>query len=157
MKLLTAKIIKILRKKKLKISFAESCSGGLISSTFTSIKGSSKVFTCGLVTYSNNSKINILKVPKKIIKTYGAVSKQCCTSMVTNLYNISKSSICLSTTGIAGPGGGSKKKPVGLVYVGLANKKKVRIVKFNFKNKGRIYIQKATVHKSLKLILNSIK
>jgi len=157
MKLLTTKIIKILKRKKLKISFAESCSGGLISSTFTSVKGSSKVFTCGLVTYSNDSKINVLKVPKKIIKIYGAVSKQCCASMVTNLYNISKSSICLSTTGIAGPAGGTKKKPVGLVYVGLSNKKKVRIIEFKFKNKGRNYIQKTTVNESLKLILNSIK
>ena len=151
------KIIKILKKKKFKIAFAESCTGGLLSSTITSINGSSKVFTMGLVTYSNQSKNIILKVPNKILKKYGAVSEQCCLSMVKNLGKISKSDISLSITGIAGPSGGTKQKPVGLVYVGVKKHNKINVKKYLFKNKGRDYIRKNTVNRSLSLILNLIK
>jgi len=157
MKNLTKKLVKKLIQKKLKISFAESCTGGMLSSTITSINGSSKVFTMGLVTYSNKAKNIVLKVPKKIIKKYGAVSKQCCLSMVKNLSKISKTNIVLSITGIAGPNGGTKQKPVGLIYIGLKKANKIDIHKCLFKNKGRIYIQKATVKKSLNLILRIIK
>ena len=108
MKNLTNKVVQKLIKKKLKISFAESCTGGLLSSSITSISGSSKIFNLGLVTYSNKAKINILKVPKKIIDKYGAVSKECCLSMVKNLSKISKANISVSITGIAGPNGGTK-------------------------------------------------
>ena len=101
------KLGKLLSKKNLKISFAESCTGGLLSSSITSISGSSKVFTLGLVTYSNQSKKLLLKVPKQIIKKHGAVSIQCCFSMVNNLSKITKSNIAVSVTGIAGPTGGS--------------------------------------------------
>ena len=152
-----SKIVKLLDKKNLKISFAESCTGGMLSSAITSVSGSSKVFTMGLVTYSNQAKNSILKVPKQIIKKYGAVSTQCCLSMVSNLSKISKSDICVSITGIAGPGGGSKKKPVGLVYVGIKKSNKVEVKKYLFKNKGRSYIQKATVNKSLVSILSFLK
>ena len=151
------KIIKILKKKKFKIAFAESCTGGLLSSTITSINGSSKVFTMGLVTYSNQSKNIILKVPNKILKKYGAVSEQCCLTMVKNLEKISKSDICLSITGIAGPAGGTQKKPVGLVFIGVKKHNKITVKKYLFKNKGRNYIRKSTVNSSLKLILNFIK
>ena len=99
------KLIYLLRKKKLKLAIAESCTGGMLSSAITSVSGSSKIFTMGLVTYSNDSKISILKVPKKIILKHGAVSIQCCLSMVNNLSKISKSKVCVSVTGIAGPGG----------------------------------------------------
>ena len=143
--------------KKIKISTAESCSGGLLSSAITSISGSSKVFTLGLVIYSNKSKINILKVPKKIIKKYGAVSEQVCLTMVKNVAKLSKSNICVSITGIAGPNGGTKKKPVGLVYVGIKKDNKIIIKKYLFKNKGRSYIQKTAVIKSLGLVLNFLK
>ena len=119
MKKLTQKIIKLLKKKRLKISTAESCTGGMLSSAITSVSGSSKVFTFGLVTYSNQSKNRLLKIPKQIIKKHGAVSIQCCFSMVNNLKKISKSNIAISVTGIAGPGGGTKQKPVGLVYIGI--------------------------------------
>ena len=95
MKKLSQKVVKLLSKKRLKISFAESCTGGLLSSSLTSISGSSKVFTLGLVTYSNKSKINILKVPKKIIMKHGAVSYETCLSMVKNLYKISRTNISL--------------------------------------------------------------
>ena len=151
------KIVNLLKKKKFKISFAESCTGGMLSSAITSISGSSKVLTMGLVTYSNTAKENILKVPKKIIKKHGAVSLQCCLSMVKNLSRISKSNICLSITGIAGPKGGTIKKPVGLVFIGIKKTNNISIKKYFFKNKGRSYIQKAAVNKSLELILKSIK
>ena len=157
MKKISQKIVRLLKKKKIKIAFAESCTGGMLSSTITSIRGSSKVFTMGLVTYSNQSKNSILKVPKQIIKKYGAVSIQCCLSMVNNLSKISKSNIAVSITGIAGPSGGTRQKPVGLVYIGLKKSNKVKVNKYLFKNKGRSYIQKATVKKSLELILSALK
>ena len=150
---LNQKIISLLKRKRLKIAVAESCTGGMLSNTITSVSGSSKVFTLGLVTYSNQAKINILKVPKKIISKYGAVSVQCCLAMVNNLSKISKAKAYISITGVAGPKGGSKQKPVGLVYVGIRVGKKVVINKCNFRNKGRLFIQKQTVKKALNLIL----
>ena len=151
------KLIKFLKKKKLKISFAESCTGGLMSSVITSNDGSSSIFKLALITYSNEAKIKILKVPKLIIKKYGAVSVQCCLSMVNNLSKISKSKVCVSITGIAGPKGGSKQKPVGLVYIGIKVGKKVVINKSNFRNKGRLFIQKQTVKKTINLLIKLIK
>ena len=150
-------LISLLKRKKLKLAVAESCTGGLLSSTLTSVSGSSKIFTLGLVTYSNQSKNHVLKVPKQIIKKHGAVSMQCCLSMINNLSKISKSNIYVSITGIAGPSGGTKKKPVGLIYVGIKKGNKIKIHKCLFKNKGRSYIQKATVRKSLGLILNILE
>ena len=157
MKKISQKIVRLLKKKRLKISFSESCTGGLLSSAITSISGSSKVFTLGLVTYSNQSKNRVLKIPKKIIRKHGTVSMQCCLSMINNLSKISKTNISVSITGIAGPSGGTKKKPVGLVYVGIKKGNKIKIHKCLFKNKGRSYIQKATVRKSLGLILNILE
>ena len=148
------KIVTLLKRKKLKIAIAESCTGGMLSSSFTSISGASKVFLIGLVTYSDQAKMEILKVPKKIIQKHGAVSVQCCLSMVNNLSKISKSKFCISVTGIAGPKGGSKQKPVGLVYIGIKKDKIVKINRYIFKNRGRNFIQKATVNKALKLIHN---
>ena len=153
---LNKKIVSLLKRKKLKLALAESCTGGMLSSKITAVSGSSKVFELGLVTYSNQAKINILKVPKKIIEKHCAVSMQCCLSMVNNLSKISKSKVCVSITGIAGPKGGSKQKPVGLVYIGLKSGKKIIINKSQFKNKGRSSIQKAAVKKSLILILKLI-
>ena len=153
MKNLANKLVKKLIQKKLKISFAESCTGGMLSSTITSISGSSKVFDLGLVTYSNKAKINILKVPKKIINKYGAVSNECCLSMVKNLSKISKANISVSITGVAGPSGGTKLKPVGLVYIGVKKGNKTIVQKSIFKNKNRISIQKATTTKVLKILL----
>ena len=151
------KIIKILIRKKIKISVAESCTGGLLSSAITSVGGSSKVFALGLVTYSNQSKNSVLKVPKKIIRMYGAVSYETCLSMVKKLSKISKTGVSVSITGIAGPKGGSRKKPVGLVYIGIKKGNKTLVKKHLFKNKGRLYIQKAAVNKSLDFILSFIK
>ncbi len=154
---LNQKIISLLKRKKIKIAVAESCTGGMLSSAFTSVSGSSKVFTLGLITYSNTAKTSILKIPKKIINKYGAVSIQCCLSMVKNLSKISKANACISITGIAGPSGGSKQKPVGLVFIGIKVRKKIIIRKCNFKKKGRLFIQKQTVRKALNLLLKLIK
>ena len=154
---LNKNIISLIKRKKMKLAIAESCTGGTLSSAITSVSGSSKVFTMGLVTYSNQAKTNILKVPQKIIKKYGSVSVQCCLAMVNNLSKISKSKVCVSITGIAGPKGGSKQKPVGLVYIGIRVGKKVIVNKCNFKNKGRAYIQRQTVKKSLNLLFRLIK
>ena len=157
MQLLSKKIVKILIKKKLTISLAESCTGGMVSSAITDIGGSSSVFTLGLIVYSNKSKTKLLKIPKNIIKKYGAVSKEICLNMVKNINKISKTNISLSVTGIAGPGGGTKKKPVGLVYVGIKKGNKIKVKKYLFKNKGRAYIRKKIVNTSLKLILRTFK
>ena len=151
------KIIILLKKKKLRISFAESCTGGLLSSTITSVSGSSKVFNLGLVAYSNQSKTKALRIPKNIIKKYGSVSEQVCLAMVKNVSKISKTNMSVSITGIAGPSGGSKRKPVGLVYVGIKKDNRAEVKKYLFKNKGRSYIQKAAVNKSLGLILSFLK
>ena len=156
MKKISQKVVKLLIKKRLKISFAESCTGGLLSSSITSVSGSSKVFTVGLVTYSNQSKIKILKVPKRIIIKHGAVSYETCLSMVKNLNKISKTNISVSITGVAGPKGGTKQKPVGLVFIGIKKGNKTLIKKFLFKSKKRILIQKATVNQALKMILKII-
>ena len=154
---LNQKIVSLLKKKKLKLAVAESCTGGMLSSAITSGSGSSKVFSMGLVTYSNQAKTSILKIPNQIIKKNGAVSVQCCLAMVNNLSKISKSKVCISITGIAGPKGGSKQKPVGLVYIGVKIGKKVLVNKCNFKNNGRTFIQKQTVKKALNLLGNLVR
>ena len=145
-------LVKILTKKKLKIAFAESCTGGMLASEITSVSGTSKVFGIGLVTYSNQAKITVLKVNKSIIQKYGAVSPQCCEAMVKNLSKISKAQINVSITGIAGPNGGTKKKPVGLVYIGVKKNNKIFITKNLFKEKSRKAIQKSTIRRTFKII-----
>ena len=154
---LKKKIVSLLKRKKLKLAIAESCTGGMFSSAITSVSGSSKVFTLGLVVYSNQSKTKVLNVPKNIIRKYGSVSAPVCLAMVKNLSKISKTNISVSITGIAGPNGGTKIKPVGLAYVGIKKGNRVEVKKYLFKNKGRAYIQKAAVNKSLGLILSFLK
>ena len=150
-------LVKILIKKKLKISFAESCTGGLLASSITSVSGASKIFNLGLITYSNQAKIRFLKVNKNIIIKYGAVSHECCFAMVNNLSKISKANINVSITGIAGPNCGTKQKPVGLVYIGIKRGNKTLINKFFFKKKTRSSIQKATVKKAFELVIRITK
>ena len=150
-------LVRLLTKKKLKISFAESCTGGQLASNITSISGASKIFNLGLVTYSNQAKIKFLKVNKNIINRYGAVSYECCYAMVNNLSKISEANINVSITGIAGPKGGTKQKPVGLVYIGVKKGNKTQINRCLFKSKKRSLIQKATVKKALNLILRIAK
>ena len=141
-------LIKLLIRKKIKISVVESCTGGLLASAITSISGASKIFNLGLITYSNQAKIKILRVNKNIIKRFGAVSYECCYAMVNNLSRISKTNINVSINGIAGHRGGTKNKPVGLVFIGLKKGNKIQIIKCLFKSKKRSLIQKATVKKA---------
>ena len=150
------KLHKKLIDKKLTISVAESCTGGLLANNLTKLANSSKYFQMGLITYSNEAKIKILKVNRNIIKKYGSVSKECCEAMVKNLSKISKSKINVSITGIAGPAGGSKLKPVGLVYIGIKMGRHLLILKNKFKSKNRNLIQKLTVKKIINIILNLI-
>ena len=149
-------LVKLLTKKKLSISFAESCTGGMLASEITSVSGASKVFSLGFVTYSNQAKISILKVNKGIIQKYGAVSPQCCQAMVKNLAKISKAQINVSVTGIAGPSGGTKSKPVGLVYIGIKIGNKILIKENTFKFKNRNFIQKLTVKEVRNILLKII-
>ena len=149
-------LVKILTRKKLKIAFAESCTGGMLASELTSISGASKVFGLGIVSYSNQVKINVLKVNRNIIQKYGAVSPQCCEAMVKNLAKISKAQINVSITGIAGPNGGTKTKPIGLVYIGVKKNNKLLITKNIFIQKKRRIIQKASVKKTLEIIKSLI-
>ena len=152
--------IKILHKKliqkKLTISAAESCTGGLLANNLTKLSNASKYFQIGLITYSNSAKIKILKVNKKIINKYGAVSHETCEAMVKNLAKLSKSKINVSITGVAGPNGGTRLKPVGLVYIGVKKSNKMLITKNIFKNKNRVGIQKATVKRSLDIVASII-
>jgi len=157
MQFICKKIIRKLTKKKIKISLAESCTGGMLSSSITSISGSSKVFNLGIIAYSNKSKIEILKVPKKILRKYGSVSEQVCKVMAKNVSKIGNTNMSVSVTGIAGPRGGTEKKPVGLVYVGIKKDSKIIVKKYLFKNKGCSYIQNSTVNKCLKLILRTLE
>ena len=151
------KLIQKLKQKRLKISFAESCTGGLLAQSITSISGASKVFNFSVVTYSNDSKISILNVPRKIIDKFGAVSEECCLIMVKNLAKISKSQINVSITGIAGPKGGSKLKPIGLVFIGINYKGKNIVYKYLFRSKKRRSIQRASVKVVVDMLLNFVK
>jgi nicotinamide-nucleotide amidase len=145
-------IISKLKNKKINLSIAESCTGGMFAQNITSVGGASKIFTFGIVTYSNQSKIKYLKVPSKILKKFGAVSEECCYSMVTNLAKISMAKLNIAITGVAGPDGGTKEKPVGLVYIGLKKNKKIKIKKYLFKSKDRENIRKNSVKMCLDLI-----
>ena len=151
------KLTTLLKKKKIKVSVAESCTGGLISYNLTKMPGASKYFMMGVVSYSNKSKIDLLKVRQKTLTKYGAVSAETCKEMCKNLFKTSKTNIAISVTGIAGPDGGTKKKPIGLVYIGICSKKKLEIIKFSFNKKfSRINIQNQTLIKTIKLIKNHI-
>ena len=150
-------LIRILTKRRLKLSVAESCTGGLLASSIISVSGASKIFNLGLITYSNQAKIKILNINKNIIRKYGAVSHECCYAMVNNLSKISKANINVSITGIAGPKGGTKQKPVGLVYIGVKKGNKVQIKKCLFKSKKRTFIQRTTVKKALDLVFRVVK
>ena len=150
------KLHKRLINKKTTISVAESCTGGLLSTKLTKLSGSSKYFKMGLITYSNNAKINILKVKKNIIDNHGAVSQECCKSMVENLSKLSKSKINISITGVAGPEGGTKYKPVGLVFIGIKKGNKILITKNLFGKKKRSIIQNNTVEKCINSLIKII-
>ena len=143
--LLYKKIITSLIKENITISTAESCTGGLLAYSITKNKNSSKVYQGGYITYSNEQKISDLFVKKITLKNYGAVSRETAKEMVKGLFLRTKTNICISTTGIAGPGGGSIGKPVGLVYIGIRADGKIKVFKKRFKG-SRIEIQKKCVN-----------
>ena len=138
------KIINKLIKKNISIAVAESCTGGKISYLISTVPVVSKIFDVWLVTYSNNSKLKILKVPMSLINKHGAVSEEVSRLMVKNLYSITKSKICISTTGIAGPTGNTKYKPIGLIYIGIKFKNKIKIYKKKLKGNRTIFQKKAS-------------
>ena len=144
------KVILLLKKKSLKLVTLESCTGGLLSSTITSVSGSSKIFDYGLVTYSNSSKINLLNVSPSSLKKYGAVSEKISLEMIDKLSDkIDNNIIYISVTGIAGPEGGSKNKPIGTVFMSIKIRNKVYKYNLQLKNKSRLNIQKEIVNNVL--------
>ena len=132
----------LLKKNKLMLSTAESCTGGLISALITSLPGSSCIYDRGFVTYSNKSKVDLLTVPTFFLEEYSAVSKETAIAMAEGALLMSNSDLAISVTGVAGPDGGSPKKPVGTVFLGYAQKTKKSLYKsFNFSgNRNEIRI-----------------
>ena len=149
------KIISKLIRENISISTAESCTGGLLAFSIAKNKNSSKVYQGGYITYSNYRKNIDLNVKNLTLKKYGAVSKEVAEEMIKGLFFKTKTNICISTTGIAGPGGGSKNKPVGLVYIGIKVNGKIQVLKKNFKG-SRIEIQKKCVNFIFKYLSNLI-
>jgi PncC family amidohydrolase len=141
-----------LRGNKLSIAVAESCTGGLISHRITNIPGSSDYFDRGVIVYSNTSKTQLLGVPKLIIESFGAVSSETAKAMAEGIKNISRSNLGLAVTGIAGPGGVSPSKPVGLVYIGLASSKPTIVKEFKFEG-SRDEIKEQASEEALKMVL----
>lgn len=144
-------ILDDLKSKSLTVTTAESCTGGLIAGAITDISGSSSVFDRGFVTYSNQAKQEMLQVPAELIQQYGAVSEQCAASMAQGALKNSNADIAISVTGIAGPDGGSKEKPLGLVYIGVATKEKTKTQKCNFEG-NRAQIRQSTVNMAFDLL-----
>jgi len=152
---LSKKLLDKLITKNITVSTAESCTGGLLAYSFIKNKNSSKIFIGGYITYSNAMKIKELKVSKVSLKKNGAVSYQIAEEMTKGLYQKNKTKICISTTGIAGPSGSTKNKPVGLIYIGIRMNKKNIVIKKKFKG-TRIQIQKKCVNFIFKYLNNSI-
>jgi PncC family amidohydrolase len=152
---LSKKILNKLIKRDISVSTAESCTGGLLAYSFVKNKDSSKVYKGGYITYSNEMKIKELKVKKVSLNKNGAVSYQVAEEMIEGLYKKNKTKLCLSTTGIAGPGGSTKNKPVGLIFIGIRFNNKNIILKKNFKG-TRIQIQKKCINFILRYLDNLI-
>jgi len=144
-----------LRKNNLTVATAESCTGGLLAHLLTNISGSSEYFERGVITYSNKSKMELLGIPQETIKEYGAVSKQTAKAMAIGIKEQANVDIGISTTGIAGPTGGTKEKPVGLVYIGIATSRKTEVKRFLF-SKDRLQNKEKTCYKALEFLLETI-
>ncbi|MBO5742852.1 MAG: CinA family protein [Clostridia bacterium] len=153
---LKQKLFELLKEKNLKISTAESCTGGMIGACLTSIPGISSYYGYGFVTYSNEAKQKLIGVKEETLKEFGAVSAQTVLEMAEGALNVSGSDIAVSVSGIAGPGGGTKEKPVGLVYIGLAFKNKTSFNRFIFKG-NRDEVRQQTVNSALEMIINIIE
>ena len=148
-----SRIIQYLIENKITVATAESCTGGLLAAAFTSYPGVSAIYQHGVITYSNEAKNKLLKISPKTLLRNGAVSRQVCAQMCFNLAKSSKCQLTLATTGVAGPGGGTKTKPVGLVYVGVCYQKTIYIKKLQFSLKlSRLKIQKGTVKECFEMI-----
>ena len=148
-----SQIIKYLLDSKITLATAESCTGGLLAAAFTSYPGISAIYQHGVITYSNEAKNKLLKVSPETLRRNGAVSRQVCAQMCFNLAKSSKCQLTLATTGVAGPGGGTKTKPVGLVYTGVCYQKTIYIKKLQFSSKlSRLQIQKGTVKECFVMI-----
>ncbi|MBP56340.1 MAG: damage-inducible protein CinA [Rhodobiaceae bacterium] len=154
---LTQKVIKECDKQKRILAVAESCTGGMLSSYITSISGSSNIFDRGFITYSNDAKIDLIDVKKKTIEKFGAVSKETAIEMAEGTIKNSLASLAISITGVAGPGGGTSINPVGTVYIAIIIDDEKDVKKFNFLDKGREFIRKASVYEALQLLLNKLK
>ena len=152
----TQKLFELLKEKNLKISTAESCTGGMIGASLTSIPGISSYYEYGFVTYSNEAKQKLIGVKEETLKEFGAVSAQVVLEMAQGALKVSGSDIAVSVSGIAGPGGGTKEKPVGLVYIGLAFKDKKLFSKFIFKG-NRDEVRQQTVNMALEMIIKQIE
>ena len=141
-----SKTIQLLLDRQISVSTAESCTGGLLAAQFTSKSGISQIYQTGLITYSNEAKMKHLKVKASTLKSHGAVSRQVCSQMCFHLHKITKSQMTFATTGVAGPSGGTKTKPVGLVFIGIFYQKNIYVEQLNFSPRmSRLQIQKGTV------------
>lgn len=150
------KLIELLIRKQLTLSTAESCTGGCLSHRLTNVPGSSKAFLCGIIAYSNASKTRILKIPSVVIQSKGAVSSETAKLMAINARRLINSSICIAITGIAGPGGGTKLKPVGTVFIAISLRGKTRTRKFHFSG-SRLQIKRKSADKAMDMLLKEIK
>ncbi len=146
------KIVSHLADNGMKITFAESCTGGFLSKSLTDIPGTSAVYDGGIVTYSNSIKMRFLGVEKNVLDTYGAVSRQCAAQMAKGVRHLFGADIAVSVTGIAGPDGGTAEKPVGLVYVGICDKNGVSVYRLTCRNSGRDGVRTQTVKTVCRLI-----
>ncbi|MDD2891148.1 MAG: CinA family protein [bacterium] len=152
---LSKELARILKEKNLTISVVESCTGGLIQKLITDNPGSSEYFLGGVVAYSNKLKEKLIGVKRSTLLKYGAVSKETSVELANGITKITGSSIGISTTGIAGPGGGTKDKPVGLVYIGIRINKKITFYKYIFKG-TREQIRKQTAEEGLKKVIEML-
>lgn len=151
--LLGQRIIDLLRDRNKTIVTAESCTGGLIAAALTDVPGASAAVHGGYITYSNAAKSRMIQVPSRLIHDYGAVSNQVARAMADGARNTARVDIAVSATGIAGPDGGTEKKPVGLVYVAVSTDLATVVIEHRFGDIGRDAVRKATVAAALDLVL----
>lgn len=150
------KVIDLLKKHNLKVSFAESCTCGLLASKIGNVPGASSVFNESYITYANEAKSRILGVKETTLHNCGAVSKETAEEMAKGLYTVTNADVCISVTGIAGPGGGTAEKPVGLVYIAVLFKNNITVHKMNYSG-NRQFIRESVCNDALKFIINTIK
>lgn len=150
---LLKKVSTLLKKQKITVATAESCTGGLIAHTLTNVSGSSNYFDRGIISYSNTAKMELLDVPEELFRKHGAVSKLVAKAMAEGVRIKSNVDIGIATTGVAGPTGGTKEKPVGLVYIAVSTSDKTEVKKFQFLG-DRLQNKESTCIEALQMILN---